>query len=84
MSTKKQNANVHASIYFKDFDFGFECSGAQTCRFALCAIMPPTGEDECAHQYCGSCKNPVAQYAALESLGKRIKKHLKEMEDHAS
>jgi len=83
MAAKKntKTANICANIYEGEFQISFECVGVQVCRFALCSMMPPDGSEECTYRDCGSCLCPHAKHAALEALGNRIKKELKQLEE---
>ena len=83
MSAKKatKTANVNAALYNGEFQVGFDCVGVEACRFAFCSEMPPDGSEECFFQEYGSCKRPVAQHTALETLHNRIKRELKQYED---
>jgi hypothetical protein len=82
--TKKntQTANINATLYDGEFQVGYDCVGVEICRFALCEIMPPTGDNECAFRAYGSCKNPPAQQTALEALRNKITRELKKFEDN--
>ena len=74
----KETANICATIYDGNFDVLFDCSGVEKCRFALCPVMPPSGEEECVYSEYGSCRSAWANVAALELLSSRIKKRLKQ------
>ena len=76
--------NVSASLYDNEFQVNYDCVGVETCRFALCPIMPPTGDDECVMKEYGSCRCIHAQMASLYALHKEIGatlKNLKEQEE---
>ena len=83
MAAKKatKTANICANIYESEFQLSFDCVGVEACRFALCPMMPPDGSEECTYREHGSCLCPHAKYAALEALGNRIKKELKQIEE---
>jgi hypothetical protein len=85
MSAKKatKTANICANIYEGKFQLSFDCVGVETCRFALCSMMPPDGSEECTYRDCGSCICPHAKYAALESLRNKLTKELKYIEEDA-
>ena len=82
MAKKKatKTANVNVTLYDGEFQVGFDCVGVEICRYALCSEMPPDGNEECFFREYGSCKSPVAQQTALETLNNRIKKELKQYE----
>lgn len=73
-----KTANISATLYDGEFDVVFECAGVGVCRFALCHIMPPDGSEECTFREYGSCRCPPAQYAAIESLCRKLSKELKQ------
>lgn len=79
MSAKKatKTANICANIYEGEFLLSLDCVGVDLCRFALCSLMPPDGSEECTYREHGSCRNPAAQYAAVETLHNRLTKELK-------
>jgi len=83
MSAKKatKTTNICASIYEGEFNLDFACVGLDMCKFALCPVMPPTGDDECCYRDHGDCRSPVAKQSALEKLRNRITKELKQYED---
>lgn len=72
-------ANISVTLYDGDFEIYFDCAGVDACKFALCATMPPTGDDDCCYQNTGSCRFVPAQEAALQALKKRITKELKKL-----
>jgi len=74
---KSEKANVNATLYDGEFQIGFDCAGAETCRFALCSTMPPDGDEECFFRQNGSCTHRPSQQAAIESFRNRITKELK-------
>jgi hypothetical protein len=76
-----KTANINANLYDGEFQLGFDCVGVENCRFALCPLMPPTGDEDCTYREHGSCRDTSAQQAALEALKKRIVKELKQRED---
>lgn len=76
---KSKYPNINVNLYEGEFQWGCECIGETRCQFALCEIMPPTGDDECAFRDYGNCRNDGAQQKALEALHVKIKKQLKEM-----
>ena len=65
-------------------DLFYNCVGAEVCRYALCSLMPPDGSEECTYRDHGSCRCPHAKHAALEALGKKIKKEMKQIEETLS
>lgn len=77
----KKTANIYASLYDGKLDVGFDCPGAESCRFALCALMPPDGSRDCYFHENGACRQQTAQYDALERLMKRLKGKMKELGD---
>lgn len=77
----KKAANIYASLYDGHFDVGFDCPGAESCQYALCAMMPPDGVHDCFFHEHGSCRQQTAQYDALERLMKRLKGKMKEFDD---
>lgn len=79
MPAKKaiKTSNMFANLYDGKFDMQFECSGAEVCRYALCQMMPPDGSENCTYQEYGSCRNPHAQYAAIETLRNRLTREIK-------
>jgi hypothetical protein len=78
---KPKTANICANIYEGEFILSFDCVGVQTCRFALCSVMPPDGSEKCTYYDYGSCLCPHAKYVALETLRNRISKEMKQYED---
>lgn len=76
-----KTANICANIYEGVFQVDFDCVGADMCRYVICHLMPPDGSEECAYREHGTCLNPHAKAAALEVLGRKIKKELKGLED---
>lgn len=76
----KRPANIYASMYDGTFDVGFDCSGETNCKFALCFLMPPTGDDPCSFHGGGTCNRIAARIAALELLRQRIGKEIKQLE----
>lgn len=72
-----KTANVCANIYEGEFMLNFDCVGVEKCRHALCPIMPPDGQEECAYCEHGSCRRTLAQIAALELLRTKINGELK-------
>lgn len=83
MSAKKatKTANVCANIYEGEFQINFDCVGVTVCRFAMCSMMPPDGDEECTYRDYGSCILPHAKHAAIESLRNRLSKELKRIEE---
>lgn len=86
MPAKKatKTANTVATLYEGSFNITFDCVGVELCRYALCSFMPPDGSEECTYRDHGTCLCPHAKHAALEALGNRIKKELKEIEETLS
>ena len=76
-----KTANVYASLYGGEFQIGFDCPGVETCRYALCQVMPPDGSEECTYRNHGSCVSPAAQSAAVKMLRNRLTKEMKSLED---
>jgi hypothetical protein len=76
-----KSANICANIYEGEFTLSFDCVGVETCRFALCPMMPPDGSEECTYREHGACLCPHAKSAALESLRNRLAKELKQLGD---
>lgn len=76
---RQKHPNISVNLYEGEFMVAFECIGETSCRFALCEIMPPTGDDDCAFRENGDCRNQAGQQKALESLQTKIKKQLKEI-----
>lgn len=76
---KPKYPNISVNLYEGEFMLGYECIGETLCQFALCEIMPPTGDDECAFRDHGDCRGAGAQQKALDVLQAKIKKHLKEI-----
>jgi hypothetical protein len=83
MPAKKatKTANLCVTIYEGDFDISFDCVGVEMCRFALCPVMPPTGEEECTFREHGTCRSASAKVAALELLSSRIKRERRQYDD---
>lgn len=73
--------NVTAALYDDEYQLNFDCVGVETCRFALCSIMPPTGDEECVSREYGACRCIPAQTAALEALRKKIGQTLKDLKE---
>lgn len=78
-----KTANINANLYDGDFQLGYDCVGVVTCRFGLCYVMPPSGDEECIFREYGSCTCQPAQQEALEALRKRIDAELKQMREVA-
>jgi len=74
-------ANINVSLYDGEFCVAFDCVGVMVCRFALCSVMPPDGNEECTYREYGSCRGPIAQQTALNDFLNKIKKELKQYED---
>lgn len=70
-----KTANINVTLYDGALEIYFDCAGSDTCRFALCPVMPPSGEEDCCFMQNGSCRLPAAQQAA------RITKELKHLSD---
>ena len=83
MTRKKttKTANACATIYEGKFDINFDCVGVNLCKFALCIIMPPTGDDECHYLDYGSCISPHAKLAAVDLLKNRLLRAKKDIEE---
>jgi hypothetical protein len=79
-NTKNNHAHICAGIYEGEFQLGFDCAGVETCKFALCHVMPPDGSEECTYNQC-ACRNPHSQIAALEALKNAINKELKKLDE---
>jgi len=83
LSAKKatKTANACATIYEGNFDINFDCVGVTLCKYAMCMIMPPTGEDECAYKGSGECISPHAKLGAIDLLMNRLSKEKKDIEE---
>ena len=86
MPAKKatKTANVSVNLYDGEFQLIFDCGGVEACRYALCSMMPPDGSEECIYREYGSCVNPPAQCAALETLRNRLAKEMKKRSEEAN
>ena len=82
--TATRAANATVSMYDGQFEATYDCSGVENCKFTLCSVMPADGSEECYYQNCGSCRLPLAQYAALETLRNRITKEMKQLDESMS
>ena len=82
MSAKKNTKipGVDASLYEGSLGLSYNCVGVEACRYALCPLMPPDGNEECIYREHGSCLCPHAKHAALETLGRKIKTEMKQIE----
>lgn len=76
-----KTTNINANLYDGELQIGFDCVGVESCRFALCPTMPPTGDEECTYREYGSCRRTSAQQAALNDMLNRIKKELKQFKE---
>lgn len=74
-------ANIYAALYGGELTLGFDCVGVTICRFALCSIMPPSGNEECTYHEYGSCLSPGAKYASLETLRNMLTKKMRDIID---
>lgn len=77
----KRPANICATNYDGDLDINYDCSGPENCKYALCTITPPNGDDDCTYSNCGTCHLPTARFAALESLRNRLTRELKQLKE---
>ena len=75
----KKSANVVATIYEGKYDISFDCIGVEQCKYALCAIMPPTGYDPCVYLD-GVCECYDSKKESLGKLMDKLKKSIKELE----
>lgn len=81
MRKATKTTNINAGIYEGELHLDFACVGLDMCKFALCPVMPPTGDDECCYRDHGNCQSPVAKQVALETLVTRLKRELKKLEE---
>jgi hypothetical protein len=72
---------VYASLYPGDFQLSFDCVGVEVCKFALCALMPPDGSEECTYMERGSCLCHAAKYEAIKALANRLKNEMKDLDE---
>jgi hypothetical protein len=76
MKTGTKSANINATLYDGEWQVNYDCVGVGTCRYALCSIMPPSGDEECAYREYGACRCLPAQYAALGAFKNRAAREL--------
>jgi hypothetical protein len=74
----KKTASVCVSLYDGNFEMGFDCVGVESCRFALCSVMPPDGTEDCAYNS-GACRSINAQIAAANNLKSMITKKMNKL-----
>ena len=78
---KQSHTNINACIYDNTSSIDYDCIGVAVCKFALCSIMPPTGDEQCTYNNY-KCDCASAQLAALKELQKTINKAIKELEEN--
>lgn len=70
--------NVSASLYQGELQLIFDCVGVETCKHALCPVMPPDGSETCFFAEYGSCSCPSAKYEAMKRLRDLLAKEMVE------
>lgn len=83
--TMKRNMkpNTMIQLYENDVTITYDCVGVEQCMYAICAMMPPDGTEECTYSEHNTCNNIDARLASIKVLqtkamaeAKRIEKHM--------
>lgn len=64
--------DTNISYYEGKYSFDFSCVGETKCNYALCCVMPPTGEDNCMHKQYGNCKSKTVQLQVINVIRKKL------------